>query len=796
MAERQMEAAQRARRQPDYDSDDGVSSVDIHSTSDQRFEIATSLSPTSELESFDPYRPRQPASDEALFDATAFELSSIMTEKENKKSTVPGGAGYLEIEEEPPRPVPMKMSLDSNEPIRTSSGLLLTHRRNSPTTTSNNNSNSYSNNNRTAAPRGNPGGTTAYDSYVQRRQAFEMENGLHGNPGYGGSSGYGPSGRHSMTMSQGKQILSYARLWVIVCFGALLITTATLMHSFGNNEIENETIQQKNDAAQVSNTQDLWQYQNQNNVAEGQNAYYYPVSEQVLLVPMENISQLAAQQQENNPPRRKLGISHLGHHEQQHDEHMSLHKLRSEFENWIAQHKKVYHSHAEKEHRFSIWSQNHQRTNEKNRRHGRCKMTKSEVFGSNHLADLSPEEFVGKFLTGYKGPRTDEIHTAGLGMGFRRLGQHHTGKALDPKVQKAKVHETVKRRMLQKQEPVMKSKMNCKWYDVSCVLRWLYSSSGMQFGLIGTMEPKYDADAYPNAVDWRDSGAVSDVRYQGECGACWAITAVETVESAHFIGTGNLYDLSEAEVITCETSCSMCDGGWPQNAYQHVMDYGGLPLSSSFAYDSYTLLEMTYGLNGNSNYWTEDSVSAQRAQVCPAESNGGNSQNSGDEYYDEGGQNENYGDYSSQGRYGNIKGFGYATDRCICYSDGSGCDCDDQDEGTAVRNLASYGPAVVCLEASLWQDYAGGIITSDLGCGSQFLDMNHCVQVVGYAYTDGSGNDDENNSQSGSQDDSAREGYWIVRNQWGNSWGMNGYAYVAMGENTCGILNDMTQAYL
>jgi len=25
---------------------------------------------------------------------------------------------------------------------------------------------------------------------------------------------------------------------------------------------------------------------------------------------------------------------------------------------------------------------------------------------------------------------------------------------------------------------------------------------------------------------------------------------------------------------------------------------------------------------------------------------------------------------------------------------------------------------------------------------------------------------------------------------------MNGYAYVAMGENTCGILNDMTQVYM
>ena len=126
------------------------------------------------------------------------------------------------------------------------------------------------------------------------------------------------------------------------------------------------------------------------------------------------------------------------------------------------------------------------------------------------------------------------------------------------------------------------------------------------------------------------------------------------------------------------------------------------------------------------------------------------------------------------------------------------------------------GPAVVCIEASLWQDYSGGIITTDLGCGQEFLDMNHCVQVVGYAFTtdsdrqqqEGQGDEDgdndggneqqrSNDNRSGSNDESnQREGYWIVRNQWGTSWGMNGYAYVAMGANTCGILNDMTQAYL
>lgn len=308
MAEAQMAAVQRARRnlvydsgdEYEYDDDDDVSSVDINSAHSGSRQYQQSLSPnaTRELESFDPYQPEEPASQEALFDATAFELSSMMVDKNKNESSrtsssaVPGGAGYLEIEEEPPRPVPLEMTMDNNEPIRTSSGLLLTHRRTSPTTTaSKSNSNSRT-------PREDD---TAYDSYVRRREAFEMENGLHGNPRYGySSSGYGPSGRHSMTMTQAKQLLSYARLWVVVCFGALLITTGALMHSFGHNSgnpVEGKTTQKASDAAQGSNPQDLGQFQNE----YGQNGFFYQVPDQVLLLPMENISQLANQQRENTP---------------------------------------------------------------------------------------------------------------------------------------------------------------------------------------------------------------------------------------------------------------------------------------------------------------------------------------------------------------------------------------------------------------------------------------------------------------------------------------------------------------
>lgn len=200
-----------------------------------------------------------------------------------------------------------------------------------------------------------------------------------------------------------------------------------------------------------------------------------------------------------------------------------------------------------------------------------------------------------------------------------------------------------------------------------------------------------------------------------------------------------------------------------------------LPLSWNF------LLQYCFPL-----FHSADTVSEYTASVCP-----------------EGGSHDSSSS-SSNTRYGNIDGYGYSTDRCTCYTDGSGCNCDSQNEGLAVRNLATYGPAVVCLDASVWQDYTGGIITSASGCSQSFLAVNHCVQAVGYAYMDSSGNDEDNSgsndsgsgdNKQGNQGSGSREGYWIIRNQWSTYWGMNGYAYVAMGENTCGILNDMLQVY-
>ncbi|XP_042275674.1 cathepsin O isoform X1 [Thunnus maccoyii] len=94
-------------------------------------------------------------------------------------------------------------------------------------------------------------------------------------------------------------------------------------------------------------------------------------------------------------------------------------------------------------------------------------------------------------------------------------------------------------------------------------------------------------------------------------------------------------------------------------------------------------------------------------------------------------------------------------------------------EEAMMGQLVEHGPLTAVVDAVSWQDYLGGIIQHH--CSSQW--SNHAVLVVGY-------------------DTTGDIPYWIVQNSWGTTWGNEGYVYVKIGGDVCGIADNVAAVFL
>jgi len=101
-----------------------------------------------------------------------------------------------------------------------------------------------------------------------------------------------------------------------------------------------------------------------------------------------------------------------------------------------------------------------------------------------------------------------------------------------------------------------------------------------------TLTEPIDLSAIPASIDWRTKGAVTGVKNQGQCGSCWAFSAVASTEAANFYQTGNLISLSEEELVDCGSSTGNqgCEGGLMDDAFQWIINNNGIASEASYPY--------------------------------------------------------------------------------------------------------------------------------------------------------------------------------------------------------------------
>lgn len=211
-----------------------------------------------------------------------------------------------------------------------------------------------------------------------------------------------------------------------------------------------------------------------------------------------------------------------------------------------------------------------------------------------------------------------------------------------------------------------------------------------------------DVGGAPAAIDWRTKGAVTHVKNQGACGSCWAFSAIGNIEGQWHLAGNPLTSLSEQMLVSCDTIDAACGGGDMDDAFRWIIE------------------------QNNGTVYTEASY--------PYESE--------------------YGDVSSCTRMRRKKGATISRHIQL-----------PNDEDAIARWLALHGPVSVAVDATVFQYYAGGVITN---CISEQLD--HGVLLVGY-----------NNTHN--------PPYWIIKNSWSAAWGEEGYVRIEKGTNQCLVKN-------
>ncbi|MBU1110462.1 DUF333 domain-containing protein [Patescibacteria group bacterium] len=256
---------------------------------------------------------------------------------------------------------------------------------------------------------------------------------------------------------------------------------------------------------------------------------------------------------------------------------------------------------------------------------------------------------------------------------------------------------------------------------------------------------KNQQDALPSSFDWRNYQSAdwtTSVKDQGGCGACWSFSAVGVVESVYDIAMNNSsynLDLSEQyHVAGCDspTGCVGCCGGWNDIALELIRD-NGIPDD-----DCLTFIDGT-GCGCSATCGDSDPCTYSSGDNCSDRT---------------------------------------CSDRCLDWAsrlttiDTVGVIAENDvaaDRDTMKQYLIEKGPLSVAFDASgaadlfssywYWDDTYENIVYY---CSSPDT-ANHAVVITGF------------------DDNHGYDGYWIVKNSWGDDWGWDSDGYLKIIYGSC-----------
>jgi C1A family cysteine protease len=105
-------------------------------------------------------------------------------------------------------------------------------------------------------------------------------------------------------------------------------------------------------------------------------------------------------------------------------------------------------------------------------------------------------------------------------------------------------------------------------------------------GTAATVAPTVGARA-PTPVNWQTQGRVQKVKNQGQCGSCWAFSAIGALESADAIKrSASPNDLSEQQLVDCAggEGNQGCNGGLMNQAFDYLIKFGGSQPTTTYPY--------------------------------------------------------------------------------------------------------------------------------------------------------------------------------------------------------------------